>query len=222
MILPGFGYGREGERAIRALAPAMREAGLDLYVPEYIRRSGLESSREQLARFIREQRLDRYARVHVFAFIAGGWTFNALSDDPAILPNLATVVYDRSPYQERAPRIAAEKLRLLSWLRHGAVLFDMARTPYRPLPRGGIKVGLVVETQPTGFVKRFSKAAQSYGPYEFDCADLAQPYDDCIYAALNHGELYTRFAEVWPELRAFIKDGRFTAAAERTAPRDRR
>lgn len=220
VILPGFGYSAGGERAIRALAPAMRDAGLDLYVPRYIRRAGLDSSREQLRRFIREQRLDRYERVHVFAFLAGGWTLNALAQDATVLPNLATVVYDRSPYQERAPRIAAEKLRLLSWLRYGPVLFDMAKAPYQPLPRTDIKVGLIVETVPTGFVKRFADRARSYGPFAFECRDFAQPYDDCMFAAVNHNELYTRFGEIWPELRAFIRDGRFSATAGRTAPRD--
>lgn len=220
VVLPGFGYTGRGERAIRALAPAMRDAGLDLYVPNFIRRPGLEDSRDALRRFIRDQRLDRYERVHVFAFLAGGWAFNELARDAAVLPNLATIVYDRSPYQERAPRVAAEKLRVLSWLRYGTVIFDLAKTPYPPLPRHGIKVGVIVETVPTGFVKRFHKTASSYGPFEFDCGELGQPSDDCIYAALNHGQLYTRFGDLWPELRAFIRDGRFTARAERTAPRD--
>jgi hypothetical protein len=123
---------------------------------------------------------------------------------------------------ERAPRLAAQNLSLLSWLRYGPVLFEMARTPYRPLSRPGIRLGLIVETVPTGFVKRFRNTARAYGPYAFDCADLAQPHDDCIYAALNHGELYTRFDEIWPELRAFLRDGRFTGGAPRTAPRDAR
>lgn len=219
VILPGFGYSGRGERAIRALAPAMREAGLELYVPRYIRRSGLDSSREHLRRFLVEQHLDRYERVHVFAFLAGGWTFNALAADTHVLPNLATVVYDRSPYQERAPRIAADKLRLLSWLRYGPVLFDMARAPYPVLPRTNIRVGLIVETEPTGFVKRFAGTARSYGTFALDCHDFAQPYDDCMFAAVNHNDLYMRFGEIWPEVRAFIRDGRFTASAERTPPK---
>lgn len=222
VILPGFGYSAGGERAIRALEPAMRDAGLDLYVPRYIRRGGLDSSREQLRRFIRDQRLDRYERVHVFAFLAGAWTLNAIAADPAVLPNLATVVYDRSPYQERAPRIASEKLRVLSWVRYGPVLFEMARASYPPLPRTGVKVGLIVETEPTGFVKRFRKTAESYGPFAFNCPSFLQPYDDCMFAAVNHTELYTRFGEIWPELHAFIKAGRFSATAERTAPKETR
>jgi hypothetical protein len=52
LVLTGFGYGRAGRKALRA-------------------RSGLVASRTKLERFIREQRLDRYERLHVFAFIAG-------------------------------------------------------------------------------------------------------------------------------------------------------
>ena len=218
LVLPGFGYNAKGERAIRALEPQMRGAGFDLHVPRYLRRAGFESSRAELRRFINEQRLDRYERVHVFAFLAGAWTFNELVADRAVLPNLATVVYDRSPYQERAPRIGADALPLLSRLRYGPVLFEMAKTPYPAFPRNNIRIGLVVETAPTGFVTRFRNRARSYGPFEFDCAALDQPHDDCIFAELNHGELYTRFGEVWPELRAFIRDGRFTLAADRTPP----
>jgi hypothetical protein len=219
VILPGFGYGSDGERAIRELEPAVRDAGLDLYLPKYIQRSGLESSREHLRRFIREQRLERYERVHVFAFLAGAWTFNALAQDASVLPNLASVVYDRSPYQERAPRIAADKLSLLSWLRYGPVLSQLAKAPYPPLPRANVRVGLIVETVPTGFVKRFRKAADSYGPYSFNCSGFRQLHDDCIFAPLSHDELYVRFAEVWPEVRAFVREGRFTASANRSAPR---
>jgi hypothetical protein len=218
VILPGFGYSASGDRAIRALVPAMRDAGLDLYVPRYLQREGLDSSREQLRRFLRDHRLERYDRVHVFAFIAGAWSFNALARDAAVLPNLASVVYDRSPYQERAPRIAADKLRLLSWLRYGPVIFDLAKAPYPSLPRTNVKVGLIVETVPTSFVKRFRNAARSYGPFAFGCADFAQPHDDCIFVALNHSEFYTRFGEIWPEVRAFIRDGRFTETAVRTPP----
>ena len=55
----------------------------------------------------RENHLDRYRRVHVFAFIAGGWTFNPFGE-AGTLPNLSTIVYDRSPYQERAPGLRSK------------------------------------------------------------------------------------------------------------------
>jgi hypothetical protein len=217
LVLPGFGYGREGEHAFRALAPSMTSEGIDLYVPTFVSRSGLQESRERLLRFVRENRLDRYERVHVFAFIAGGWAFNPLVETEA-LPNLSTIVYDRSPYQERAPRIAMEKLWLLTWVRYGPVVFDVARTPYTPLTAPGVRVWLVVETVPTSLLKRFAESAGRQGPYRFECDALEQRYDDCLYVAMRHDELYVRFAEVWPDVRSFIRDGRFTPSANRTPP----
>jgi hypothetical protein len=217
VVLPGFGYNRDGERAFRALAPAMAAAGLDLYLPTYLSRFGLDESRERLQKFLRDGRFDRYERVHVFAFLAGGRTFNPLVDIHA-LPNLSTVVFDRSPYQERAPRIAVEELPFLAWVKYGGLVFDLARTPYEPLTAPGIRVGLLVETMPTSFVTRFRAAAARQGPYQFECDAFRQRYDDCFYVAMSHNELYPRFAEVWPEVRSFVRTGQFTAAANRTPP----
>lgn len=146
LVLPGFGYGRDGERAFRELARSVEQDGLDLYLPTFIARSGLDESRRRLHRFIGDSRLERYQRVHVFAFLAGGWTFNSLG--ASTIPNLTTVVFDRSPYQERAPAVARETLKLFAWLRYGPVIFDVARTPYPPLEAPGVRVGLVVERDP--------------------------------------------------------------------------
>jgi hypothetical protein len=87
----------------------MAREGVELYVPTYISRSGLTESRAKLQRFIRDHRLDRYDRLHVFAFIAGAWTLNPLVEARG-LPNLATVVYDRSPFQERGTEAARTML----------------------------------------------------------------------------------------------------------------
>jgi hypothetical protein len=217
LVLPGFGYGSKGEQTFRSLARSMAADGIDLYLPTFISRSGLDESRARLQRFVRDQRLERYERVHVFAFLAGGWTFNPLAGAET-LPNLTTVVYDRSPFQERAPRVAMEKVRVLAWLKFGSVLFDVARTPYPPLDVPDVRVGLVVETVPTPFIKKFAKAAEKQGPYSFQCDALNQRYDDCLFVAINHNDLYERFADVWPDVRAFIREGRFTAAANRTPP----
>jgi hypothetical protein len=195
----------------------MAREGVELYVPTYISRSGLTESRAKLQRFIRDHRLDRYDRLHVFAFIAGAWTLNPLVEARG-LPNLATVVYDRSPFQERAPRIADEKLHFLTWVRYGSPVFDIAKTPYAPLTAPDVKVALVVETTPTSFIKRYEQTARGYGPIRFECDAFMQRYDDCLYLQMNHDELYVRFAEVWPELLAFIRTGRFTSTANRTPP----
>jgi hypothetical protein len=217
LILPGFGYGRGAEQTLRGLAPEVAAAGLDLYVPSYISRGGLNRSRDRLRDFIREERLERYDRLHVFAFIAGGWTFNPLTES-AGLPNLATVVYDRSPLQERAARIATDHLHFLTWIRYGTPVFDFARTPYPPLAASAPRVALIVETRPTTFVSKRAAAARKYGPFHFDCDSFAQPHDDCAFVALNHDQMYRHFSEVLPEVLTFIRTGRFSSAAVREPP----
>jgi hypothetical protein len=217
LILPGFGYSRDGEKTLRSLAAAMAGEGLDLYAPAFVSRGGLVESRTKLQRFIRDHHLGQYQRLHVFAFLAGAWTFNPLVEAET-LPNLATVIYDRSPFQERAPRIAAEKLHFLTWLRYGSTVFDVARTPYVPLGLSDVKVALLVETKPTSFIKHYEKTARGYGAFHFECDAFTQRYDDCIYVSMRHDEIYNRFAEVWPEMLAFIRTGRFSQAANRMPP----
>lgn len=217
LVLPGFGYSRDGERALRALADAAAGEGMALFVPTYISRGGLDRSRRNLEQFIATHQLGRYSRVHVFAFIAGAWTFNPMVDS-AVLPNLATVIYDRSPYQERAPRIADDTLHFLTWLRYGSPVFDVARTPYPPLTRQGVRTALLVETVPTDFIRKREAKALAYGPLRFECDAFGQRYDDCAYVALNHDELYAQIDRVWPDVLAFIRNGRFTAGANRTPP----
>lgn len=217
LILPGFGYGPRDDASFRAVAASAAARGIDVYVARYLTRGGLESSRARLLRFIRDEHLDRYERLHVFAFIAGAWTLNPAIGRTA-LPNLATVVYDRSPFQERAPTLAAREMRVPAWLRYGSTLFDVARTPYPPLTQPGVRVGVLVETKPTGFIRHRAGQAEALGPFDFGCDALAQRYDDCAYVALNHDELYQRFASVWPEVETFIRTGRFGAAASRTPP----
>jgi hypothetical protein len=219
LILPGLGYNRAAERTFRSLEPMVAAQGIDLYVADYVTRSGLAESRARLQRFIRDNRLDRYQRVHVFAFLAGGWTLNPLVEQHP-LPNLATVIYDRSPLQERAPMIAAERLQFLAWLRYGSTVFDLARTSYPPLAVDNVKVGLLVETAPTSFIRRYAPSARAYGPFAFECDAFVQRYDDCMYVGVNHNELYDRFAEVLPDLFAFIRTGRFRATANRQPPVD--
>jgi hypothetical protein len=217
LVLPGFGYNRAAQEALQRLAPSIAAEGIDLYVPRFVSRAGLAESREGLRRFAVANRLERYERIHVFAFIAGGWALNPLVGTKA-LPHLSTVVYDRSPYQERAPRIALDRLPWLAWLKYGPVVFDIARTPYMTVERPGVRVGLVVETKPTPFIRRFASSARRYGPFEFACDAFRQPYDDCLYAALDHEQLYTRFSDVWPEVLAFIRGGHFSESARRTLP----
>jgi hypothetical protein len=217
LVLPGFGYGGAGERAFRAAAASMAREGVDVYVADYVTRGGLESSRAKLQRFIDDKRLRRYGRLHIFAFLAGAWTINPLLERQE-LPNLATIVYDRSPFQERAPHIAETKLHFLTWVRYGSTVFDVADTAYPPMTAPAVHVGRLVESAPTRFITRHRDAARQYGPFAFGCDSFGQRYDDCVYLPLNHNEMYSDFTAVWPDVLTFIRQGRFSEAAERTPP----
>lgn len=217
LVIPGFGYSKKAERVFRAAQSALSAEDIDLFAPDYVAREGLDKSREELREFMADHQLDRYRRVHVFAFIAGAWTLNPLLDSTP-QPNVASVIYDRSPMQERAPRIADDELHFLTWMVYGRPVFDVARTPYPPLATPGPRVGILVETKPTRLLRRFAKKALSYGPLRFECDSLGQRSDDCIYVDLDHDELYLRFIEILPEVLAFIRTGRFTDAATRAPP----
>lgn len=219
LVLPGFGYSRDAQKVFRASLQSLADEGFDMYVPSYIERGGLDESQEELREFLRDHHLDRYERLHVFAFIAGAWTLNPILVQER-LPNLVTVIYDRSPMQERAPRIAADKLHFLTWLRYGHPVFDMAKTPYAPVTPPGVRIGILVETQPTGLIKRYAAAARSYGPFDFRCDAFGQRHDDCIYVSMNHDDLYVRFADLHAEVLSFIRAGRFTSGADRMPPTD--
>ena len=217
LVLPGFGFGRDGARTLRSLAPTINRDGFDLYVADYLTRGGLASSRARLERYVVDNRLDRYQRLDVFAFIAGAWTINPLIEQGQ-LPNLGRVVYDRSPLQERAPAIAVDRLRLFAWLRYGSTIFDIARSSYTPINRPDVDVALMVESSATVFITHHTQAARALGPISFDCDSLRQRHDDCGYIAINHNELYTQLGDVWPEVRTFLQTGRFSEAMNRTPP----
>lgn len=217
LVLPGFGYGRGAQKMFRNLGRSLAAESIDVYVPEYIERAGLAASQDEVLEFYRKHRLDRYARLHVFAFIAGAWTLNPLLENGS-LPNVVTVMYDRSPLQERAPRIADEKLHFLTWLRYGQPVFELARTPYPSVNAKNVRIGLMVETRPTSLIRRYEQTARSYGPFDFSCEAFGQRYDDCLYLPMDHDALYERFQELRAELVAFIRTGRFTPGANRAPP----
>ena len=150
LVLPGFGYNHAGEQALRSLAPSMAAEAIDLYVPTFVSRSGLAQSRERLAAFIRANHLER-VRTGSRLCVHCRW----LGVQTACRDGRSSEPVDRrirpEPYQERAPRIALDRLRWLAWIKHWSVVFDVARTPYVPMTAPAVRIGLVVETEPTRF-----------------------------------------------------------------------
>jgi len=87
---------------------SLRERGYDVFVPVYRNRAGLAATAEAIGEFIEEKSLDEYRELHAFAYILGTWALNTYLVENIVPSNLTTIVYDRSPLQERAPSLIAQ------------------------------------------------------------------------------------------------------------------
>lgn len=109
IILPGFGDSKKGRKEQKRF---FKKRGYDLYIPVYKDGKSLDNCVSNLESFYEEMRLKDYQKIHVFSYIVGSWTLNRFIQKNG-RRNIATIVYDRSPTQERAPYIANKYLGLL-------------------------------------------------------------------------------------------------------------
>ena len=211
IILPGAG---DSNRGRRKQADFFGKAGYDLYIPDYFDRKSLPGTPEKLREFYEEMGLAEYRKVHVFSYIIGSWVINEYINRYGA-GNIASIVYDRSPLQERAPMLMAEKLRLVAKIAVGNILLDLSKTPYPPIDKGDLKIGIVVESKATFLIKMFRKHAMSYGEIDWHKLDFGQEHDDLIFTWLDHRKMYLRFDVVGDEVLAFIRNGSFPEDSRR-------
>lgn len=211
VILPGLGGGG-GER--RNIKRYFRNRGYDIYIADYISRESVEESVENLKRGINNIRSHEYKKVHFFTYIMGSWTLN-LYLQKYELSNLSTIIYDRSPLQERAPAIAAENLKVLSRILLGKVVKDLAQIDYPTLNKKSIRIGLIVENRATPFIRLFKKKTLKMGPVNWDVDLLHQEYDDYYYTWLNHDQMYDKVDVIGNEVLHFISQGTFSPKARK-------
>lgn len=214
VILAGLGTKTHNERKI---ARYFRNKGYDIYQPSYIYRKSMDQGVAKLERFSVKHDLKSYKKVHVFCYIIGGWTFNRwYNRNP--LPNISTILYDRSPLQERAPYVLVKDNRLLMKLLVGDIIAELAHTPYSPVKGFNGKIGLLIETKPTKLIRRHRATAASLGPINWSVDHLNQVYDDFCYLPVDHDDMYTAIEQAGPEVLSFIVSGRFGGKANRMAP----
>ena len=220
LVLPGLGMKGRDAKGARAFGRVASEEGYDLYLADYRSRKTVEEGTANLARFITTHKLEQYEALHVFAFILGGFTLNVYLREHK-LENLKSVVYDRSPLQERAPHVAstgwmALPVRIVA----GRVVADLAGRDYPVLPRADVRVGLMIEGRATRFIRSNKKRALAMGPLEFSCHWAGQRFDACTHLWLDHLDMYNHYDEVGPELLHFFQHGTFTPQA-RQVPFDK-
>jgi len=212
LILPGFGDSPKKRKAQKAF---FENKGHDVYIPDFHHRKSIDLTVDKLERFMTHHQLESYESVHVYSYILGAWVLNQYLAKTEIT-NIKTIIYDRSPLQERAPKTIVARLGLVGRMLKGKVLKEMSLTPYTPMTNDAINVGIIIECKATKIIKIFKRKALSYGPIVWDPAYLKQAHNDAIYVPLDHNEMYTRFDVIGTELLYFIEHGAFPSESRRT------
>lgn len=186
----------------------------DVFIPEYIGRRSIKQCVTSLEEFIQKNKIGEYKKVHVFSYIIGSWVLNEYIKAHPV-NNIASIVYDRSPLQERAPYVVVEDNVLFIKIAVGRLIRDLAKTPYPPIDKKNIKVGIIIESQATKLVRDHKKTTLSLGELKWSVDSLKQSYDDFTYTRLDHDEMYKRFDVIGEDIFSFFKEGKFTEAALR-------
>jgi hypothetical protein len=215
LIIPGFGSRSEG---VGDIADYFRGKGYDVFIPSYISRDSLNACVENLDRFISTNKLKEYKKLHVFSYIIGSWTLNRwLVKNPQ--NNIATIVYDRSPLQERAPYAIDKDLHLIVRLLEGDIVREFSTIPYEPvLNDTTVNIGMIIESRATRLIRGHKKSAMELGPLDWSVEGRKQLCDDYLFTVNNHDEMYHDFDLIGPEIFHFIRNGKFTETAVRTKP----
>jgi hypothetical protein len=214
LIVPGFGARAEG---VGDIAGYFGHKGYDVFIPSYISRDSLNECVTNLDQFIKDNKLGEYKKVHVFSYIIGSWTINRwIRKNPE--NNIATIVYDRSALQERAPYAITKDIPFFVRLLEGRIVAEFATIPYEPIVNDSTNIGLILESRATRLMRKHRKTAMELGPLDWSAAGRNQDCDDYLYTLNNHDEMYHDFEYVGKEIFAFIRTGRFTAEAKRVMP----
>lgn len=213
LILPGLG---DKKKRRKRQYEYFGKTEYDLFIPSYIDRKSYTGTVEKFTRFFEEKKLGEYKKVHVFSYVLGSWVINTFINKNG-QQNISTIVYDRSPLQERAPQVAVDRIPCITKLVAGNIIKEFAKVKYPPIPKGDIKIGIIVECKATKLIRMFRKTAMSYGPINWKNLDFKQGHDDMIYTHLDHDEMYFSFDEIGGDITHFVKHGIFTKEARREA-----
>lgn len=214
LILPGFGSRVNG---IGALNRYYKKADMPVYIAHYISRKSIEKSVVNFNKYYKKHHLADYQELHVMAYIIGSWTLNQWIIEHG-KGNIKTILYDRSPLQERAPTILMRDMRLINFLLFGKITHDLIVTPYPVVKDSSIVKGIFIETFATNVVRKHQKTALSLGPINWSPEALLQPYTDVTYIPLNHDQMYTMPQSFGAEVFNFIRNGHFSPSIKKNIP----
>ena len=211
IILPGFGDSKKGRKEQFEF---FREKDFDIYIPLYKDKETVDNCVKNFEMFYEDEKMSNYKKVHVFSYIIGSWTVNKYINDNGV-KNIRTIVYDRSPIQERTPYVAYTYLKRIALAKIGPILKDFVNTPYPAILNDSINIGIIIENKATKFMRIYKKKTLRMGPINWQVDSLLQSNDDFFYTWLNHDQMYKRFDIVGNEIIFFINNGKFTDSAKK-------
>lgn len=211
LILPGFNSKKHGVKDIRDY---FSHKGYDVYIPHYLGRDSLQQCVSTVNDFMNVYHLSEYKKLHVFSYIAGTWVLNIwLQQHPQ--NNIVSIVYDRSPMQEKVPFALLEDNPFIFKLALGNILKEFAKTSYPSIQNDSKHLGVIVENKPTKLFLKHKKSALKSGAITFNLDSLHQNFDDYFYDCINHDEMYYQFKTIGPEILYFFKNGTFSKDARK-------
>ncbi len=212
VVLNGFG---SSKRTIEIQKDFFKEKGYDLFIPDYIAKKSIDMTLANFFFFYKKNNLSSYKQVKIFCYIIGGYVLNQHIERYG-KGNITTIIYDRSPTQERAPRSATERFPFISKLLYGKVLSDFSNLQITSLSDArNLNIGVIIESKATRLMRFLKKTADKYGQYNYQAQYIEMNLDDFIYTHLDHDQMYRRFDIIGNEILYFLEQGVFTENAKR-------
>ena len=108
VILNGFGDSKKNRTIQKKF---FQGKGYDLFIPEYIERNSIDSTISTFSSFYEKNNLDEYKEVKFLCYIIGGYVLNQYIEKNG-KGKVTTIIYDRSPIQERAPKVSCSEIKI--------------------------------------------------------------------------------------------------------------
>ncbi len=212
VILNGFGDSKKNRKIQQEF---FQKKGYDLFIPEYVEKNSIDLTVSTFSSFYDKNNLDEYKEVKFLCYIIGGHVLNQYIEKNG-KGKITTIIYDRSPTQERAPKVATERLPFISQILYGKVLADFSETNINPLSNAnGLTIGVIIENKATRLMRFFKKTSDSYGNYNYNAEEIEMNLDDFLHTYLDHDLMYKRFDVIGQEIFYFLEKGKFTENAKR-------
>jgi hypothetical protein len=212
VILNGFGDSKKNRKIQQEF---FQEKGYDLFIPEYVQKKSIDLTVSTFSSFYDKNNLDEYKEVKFLCYIIGGYVLNKHIEKNG-KGKITTIIYDRSPTQERAPKVATARLPFISKILYGKVLADFSEKKNNSLSdANGLKVGVIIENKATRLMRFFKKKSDSYGNYNYNAEEIEKNLDDFLHTYLDHDLMYKSFDVIGKEIFYFLENGKFTENAKR-------